>query len=149
MARIQLSDFDDAVFAVAQQCPPASYPGVHTDNVQQLQLVSQARAEFFAHLGYTTANVAGVKVFVGDQVVQYKSEAFPLQMVEVQMAVRDVAAKGFDLAYRMVDARSQQLIALGKIGIVCVSSETHRPCQVPAELLQQLTHLQPLMALDL
>lgn len=149
MARIQLSDFDDAVFAVAQQCPPASYPGAHTDNVQQLQLVSQARAEFFAHLGYTTANVAGVKVFVGDQVVQYKSEAFPLQIVEVQMAVRDVAAKGFDLAYRMVDAHSQQLIALGKIGIVCVSRETHRPCQVPAKLLQQLTHLQPLMALDL
>lgn len=147
MARIQLSDFDDAVFAVTLQCPPALRPGAHTDNVQLFQLVSQARTDFFENLGYTTANVEGVKVFVGDQVVQYKAEAFPHQVVEVQMAVRDMAAKGFDLAFRMVDASSEQLIALGKIGIVCVSPESHRACPVPAAFLQRLEQLQPLTSM--
>ena len=145
MARIHLSDFDNAVFAVALQCPEALHPGAHIDNVQQLQLVSQARTAFFAALGYSTANVAGVKVFVGDQVVQYKAEVFPRQMVEVQMAVRDIADKGFDLAYRMVDASSQQLLALGKIGVVCVSQETHRPCVVPEVLKQRFAQLPSLL----
>lgn len=146
MARIQFSDFDDAVFAVQLVCPPALHPGAHTDNVQLLQLASQARYAFFAALGYRETDVEGVQIFVGDQAVQYKAESFPHQTVEVQLAVGDMAAKGFDLLYRLVDAETGQPITLGKIGIVCVHRESKRPCAVPAALQQRLAQLEPLAA---
>lgn len=147
MARIQLSDFDDFVFFTTLQCPDALHPGAHTDNVQLLQLASAARFQFFERLGYRENNVEGVQIFVGDQAVQYKAEAFPQQMVEVHMAVRDMASKGFDLAYRLVDAESGALITLGKIGVVCVHRQSKRPCAVPEVLKQRLAQLEPLLAL--
>lgn len=144
MARIQFNDFEDAVFSTNLVCPPPLHPGAHTDNVQLLQLASVARFQFFEWLGYRETNVEGVQIFVGDQAVQYKAEAFPEQLVEVQMAVRDIAAKGFDLAYRLVDASSGHLITLGKIGIVCVNRETKRPCAVPESFKEKLLELEPL-----
>lgn len=147
MARIQFTDFDDAVFGTSLVCPAPLHPGAHTDNVQLLQLASVARLRFFAGLGYRETNVEGMQIFVGDQSVQYKAEAFPHQAVEVQMAVRDMAAKGFDVIYRLVDSTSGQLIALGKIGIVCVDRSSRRPCTVPEVFKAKLLALEPLAAL--
>lgn len=144
MARIEFSDFEDAVFSTNLVCPPPLHPGAHTDNVQLLQLASVARFRFFEWLGYRETNVEGVQIFVGDQAAQYKAEAFPEQLVEVQMAVRDMAGKGFDLVYRLVDAHSGSLMLLGKIGIVCVNRETRRPCAVPELFKTRLRALEPL-----
>ena len=146
MARIQFADFDDAVFATRLVCPAPLHPGAHTDNVQLLQLASQARMQFFAQWRWRENDVAGVRVFVGDQAVQYRAEAFPHQAVEVQIAVRDIAAKGFDLVWRLVDADSGTLQALGKIGVVCVDPHSKRPCALPEALRQRLQQLQPLLA---
>lgn len=143
MARIQMSDFEGAVFSTNLVCPPPLHPGAHTDNVQLLQLASQARARFFAHLGYRENNVEGARMFVADQVVQYLEEAFPDQLVTIQMVVGDCAAKGFDLRYRMVDSATQHLIALGKIGAVCVDTSTRRPCAVPPVFYAKLHALAP------
>lgn len=144
MARMQFADFDDAVFGTALVCPAPLHPGAHTDNVQLLQLASEARFRFFEWLGYRETNVEGVQIFVGDQAVQYKAEAFPNQSVEVQMAVRDMASKGFDLIYRLVDAQSGSLISLGKIGIVCVNRQTKRPTALPDVFKAKLLDLEPL-----
>lgn len=144
MARIQFTDFDDAVFGIALVCPPPLHSGAHTDNVQLLQLASLARFRFFEALGYRETNVEGVQIFVGDQAVQYKAEAFPDQSVEVQMAVRDIASKGFDLIYRLVDAQTGSLISLGKIGIVSVNRQTKRPCALPDVFKAKLLDLEPL-----
>lgn len=141
MARIQMSDFESAVFRTNVVCPPALHPGAHTDNVQLLQLASMARAQFFAALGYRESDVLGVRVFVADQAVQYVAEAFPHQSVMIEMKVGDCAAKGFDIDYRMVDKASGSLIALGKIGVVCVNPSTRRPCVVPPALYAQLQAL--------
>lgn len=98
----------------------------------------------FEWLGYGEINVEGVQIFVGDQAVQYKAEAFPGQTVEVQIAVRDWAGKGFDLVYRMLDAASGQPITLGKIGIVCVDRQTKRPCAVPDAFKAKVLDLEPM-----
>lgn len=144
MARIQFTDFDDTVFRTALVCPPPLHPRAHTDNVQLVQLASTARLQFFEWLGYRETNVEGVQIFVGDQAVQYKAEAFPNQLIEVQIAVRDMGAKGFDLSYRLVDALIGQVIALGKIGIVCVDRQSKRPCAVPPVFKNKLLALEPL-----
>ena len=147
MARIQFNDFDDAVFSTALVCPPALHPGAHTDNVQLLQLASLARFRFFEAMGYRENHVEGARIFVGDQAVQYRAEAFPNQAVEVQMAVRDIASKGFDLIYRLIDAQSGALICLGKIGVVCVDRQTKRPCALPDVFKVKLLDLEPLALL--
>lgn len=147
MARMQFADFDDAVFSTDLVCPAPFNPGGHTDNVQLLQLASVARMRFFEWLGYRENNVEGVQVFVGDQAVQYKAEAFPDQAVAVHMAVRSMAAKGFELVYRLVDAGSGQVITLGQIGIVCVGRQSKRPCAVPEVLRARLQALESLSLL--
>ena len=55
-------------------------------------------------------------------------------------------AKGFDLVWRLVDADSGTLLALGKIGVVCVDPHSKRPCALPEALRQRLQQLQPLLA---
>jgi len=105
--------------------------GGHLDNALLLTLVSEARVRFFKMLGYRELDIEGVGIVVADAAVQYKSEAFPGEVMVVQMTADDFGKFGCDLLWRMSDKASGREVARGKTGIVFLDYGTRKIAPVP------------------
>jgi acyl-CoA thioester hydrolase len=115
--------------------------GGHLDNAQLLGLVSEARVRFLRWLGYSQLDVEGHALFVGDQAVQYRGEGFHGDTLRIEIAPSDLADKGLDLVYRVTEQASGRLIALGKIGLVCVDPASRKVSLLPPALRARLEAL--------
>ena len=82
-----------------------NYAG-HLDNALLLTLVSEARVRFFKSLGYGELDVEGFGIVIADAAVQYKSEAFPGEIMVVRMAAADFGKYGCALFWHMRDRKS-------------------------------------------
>ena len=105
--------------------------GRHLDNAQLIGLVSEARVRFFKSMGYTELDVEGLGVIVADAAVQYRSEAFHGETLNIAMAVNDFHAFGCDLAWCMHEEASGREVARGKTGIVFFDYTQRRKAPVP------------------
>ena len=115
--------------------------GGHLDNAQLLGLVSEARVRFLRWLGYSQLDIEGKVFFVGDQAVQYRGEGFHGETLLIEIAPSDLADKGLDLVYRVTEKASGRLIALGKIGLVCVDPASRKVSLVPQAFRDKLEAL--------
>ncbi len=113
--------------------------GGHLDNALLLTLVSEARVRFFRSLGYTELDVEGVGIVVADAAVQYKSEAFPGEVMVVEKAAVDFGKYGCDLLWRMTDQTSGREVARGKTGIVFLDYGTRKIAPVPMAFKERLS----------
>lgn len=111
----------------------------HLDNAQLLGLVSEARARYFKHLGYTEMDVEGVGIVVADAAVQYRSEAFHGETLVVEMGTADFHPHGCDLMWRISDQASGREVARGKTGIVFFDYPTRSKAPVPDAFRQRST----------
>lgn len=111
--------------------------GNHLDNAALLSLVSEARVRFFKALGYSELNVEGVGVIVADLAVQYRSEAFHGEVLNIAMTARDFGRKGCDLVWQVTDTASGREVARGKHGIVFFDYAVRKPASVPPAFAQR------------
>jgi len=105
--------------------------GGHLDNALLLTLVSEARMRFFQSLGYTELNVEGVGILVSDAAVQYRSEAFHGEVMQVSVGAADLMPKGFDLVWCINEKVSGREVARGKTGIVCFDYTLRKVAALP------------------
>jgi acyl-CoA thioester hydrolase len=112
--------------------------GDHLDNAQLLTLVSEARVRFLKSLGYTELDVAGSAIVVSDHLIQYRSEGFYGETLQISMTPQDFNKYGFDLVYRIDCIEKPRELARGKVGIVFVNKETKKVTSVPLEFLAKL-----------
>ena len=105
--------------------------GRHLDNAQLIGLVSEARVRFFKSMGYTELDVEGAGVIVADAGVQYRSEAFHRETLNIKVAVNDFHAFGCDLVWCMHEESSGREVARGKTGIVFFDYTQRRKTPVP------------------
>lgn len=118
--------------------------GGHLDNALLLTLVSEARSRFLRSLGYTELDVEGVGIIIADAAVQYKSEAFYGEVMEVRIATTDFNKRGFDMIWVMLDQASQREVARGKTGIVFFDYATHQVALAPEKFrLRMQSWIQP------
>ena len=115
--------------------------GGHLDNALLLTLVSEARVRFFKALGYTELDVEGVGILVADAAVQYRSEAFHGEVMQVQMTATDLGTKGCDLVWCMREHNSQREVARGKTGIVFFDYSRRQVAPVPTAFCDRLAAL--------
>jgi 4-hydroxybenzoyl-CoA thioesterase len=132
MARIQIDLPEQLPFSteVTLYLSHLNYTG-HLDNAMLLTLVSEARARYFASLGYTEMDVEGIGIVVADAAVQYRSEAFHGEVMVVSMAAADFSERGCDLLWRMEDKASHREVARGKTGIVFFDYGVRKVAAVP------------------
>ena len=105
--------------------------GGHLDNAQLLTLVSEARVRFFQWLGYSEGQIEHCSIVVGDMLVQYKSEAFHGETMQVQLAPTDFNRYGFDLAFQLREPSTGREVARGKQGIVFIDVAEKKVASVP------------------
>jgi 4-hydroxybenzoyl-CoA thioesterase len=119
-----------------------NYTG-HLDNALLLTLVSEARARYFASLGYTELNVDGIGIVVADAAVQYRSEAFHGDVMVVSMAAADFSKRGCDLLWRMDDNATRREVARGKTGIVFFDYGARQVATMPESFRQRAGEATP------
>lgn len=106
-------------------------PAGHLDNALLLAVVSEARARYIESMGYTELDVDGAGVIVADAALQYKSEAFRGETMEVAMGASAFSKYGCDLLWRMTDLASGREVARGKTGIVFFDYVARKITAVP------------------
>ena len=109
----------------------------HLDNVLLLSVVSEARQRFFASIGQSDLESAGIGIVIADAAVQYLSEAFHGETMFVQMTAGDFTGKGCDLPWRMTEKDSGREVARGKMGIVFFDYATRKAVRVPESFRQR------------
>jgi acyl-CoA thioester hydrolase len=143
MPRIQLPLPEHVLFStdVPIYIGHVNYGG-HLDNAQLLALVSEARMRFFKWLGYAgELDIDGQSIVVADMAVQYKSEAFHGETLQIDMQATDFNKYGFDLVFRLQDKATGREIARGKTGVVFLAQgpdQTKRIAPPPASFMARL-----------
>jgi len=119
MARIQIEIPEQFPFStdVPLYLSHMNYGG-HLDNALLLTVVSETRMRFFQFFGHTEMNVDGVGIIIADAAVQYRSQAFHGEVMEVRMAAVEFSTYGCDLIWCMNEKISGREVARGKTGIV-------------------------------
>ncbi len=138
MARIRIDLPDHLPFAtdIALYQSHINYGG-HLDNALLLAVVSEARLRYLKSLGYTELDVEGVGIIVADAAVQYRSEAFHGEVMQVSMGAADFGKYGCDLLWLMREAQSGREVARGKTGIVFFDYGARKVAEVPAGFLEK------------
>jgi acyl-CoA thioester hydrolase len=104
----------------------------HLDNALLLTIVSEARARYFASLGYDEDDIEGLSTITADVAVQYKSEAFYGQVMVVELRARDFNRYGYDLVFRLSDKATGREVSRGKQGFVFFDHSIKKVSPMPA-----------------
>ncbi len=106
--------------------------GGHLGNDRLLALLHEARAQFFKHFGYTEMNLGeSIGIIMSDAAIEYKSEGFGGDELEIKMTAQEFTPKGFDLFYQVKNLTQQKTLALAKTGIVCFDYSKRKIALVP------------------
>lgn len=115
--------------------------GAHLGNDSLLAMIHEARVHFFAHLNYSEVDFGGVSMIMADSAIVYKSEAFQGDQLNFAIGPGDVASKSFDLYYRIINTKNQELVAEAKTGLVCFDYDKRQPIAIPDSAKGKLENL--------
>lgn len=114
--------------------------GGHVGNDAVLSLIHEARMQYLKHLGYTEMQFDGVGMIMADVAIEFKSELFYGDVVEVSVGAGEITKIGFDLFYRLEKntAEKRVLVAAAKTGMICFDYDRKKIVPVPAEAKSRL-----------
>ena len=87
---------------------------------------------FLQHHGYTEMNIDGAGLIMADAAIQFKSQAFYGDVLDVKVAVTDIGRAGFTLIYLFERANDGQQIARIKNGMVFYDYQQQSVANTPA-----------------
>ncbi len=110
--------------------------GNHVGNNAIVEIIHEARVQFFQTQHFTELNIAGTALIMSELLVEYKNEAFYNDILEVAIYCGEVSRVAFELFYKISTKRNEQdiLIALAKTGMVCYDYKIKKLSSVPEEL---------------
>ncbi len=139
MPRIKLTELTSYEFChhLTVRATDINYAG-HLGNEALLGMVHEARSQFTAQLGFDTMVVKPnqVGLIIADLVVNFKSEAFYQDSLEVNCQFDEVRERSVRLFYCI--RRTGQVIALVETGLVAFDYQIHKVVQLPEDFLTAL-----------
>lgn len=105
--------------------------GRHVGNDAMLGLLHEARLRFLANFGFSEEDIGGVGMLMGDAVVQFKAVAFRGDQLLVEMGLKDVERRTYDLIYRVTRPADGAVVALAKTGMVAFDYAKNRLADLP------------------
>ncbi|MFC2024019.1 acyl-CoA thioesterase [Chloroflexota bacterium] len=113
--------------------------GGHLGHESFLVIIEEARERFLQSLGYTSAVTNGVGFIMADVCVMYLGQGRYGQTLEVEIAINDFTAKGFDMVYRVTDAETGLELARAKTGYLFYDYQQQRTIPVPHDFRKKFT----------
>ncbi|HAL91566.1 MAG TPA: esterase [Verrucomicrobia bacterium] len=105
--------------------------GRHVGNDAMLGLLHEARLRFLANFGFSEEDIGGVGMLMGDAVMQFKAVAFRGDRLIVEMGLKDVERRTYDLMYRVMRQGDGVVVALAKTGMVAFDYAKNRLADLP------------------
>ncbi|MCG9879826.1 MAG: thioesterase family protein, partial [Bacteroidia bacterium] len=106
-----------------------------------LEMMQEARMQFFAQFGYSEKDLAGVGVIMGDTAIVYKQECFYGDVLTIEVGVSDIGVRSFDLLYRFSKS-DKSLVCEAKTGMVCYDYAIKKTVNVPAAFVKAIEEFQ-------
>jgi acyl-CoA thioester hydrolase len=137
MARIKI-DIPEKVIAtclIPVRIADINY-GNHVGNDAFVSIIHEARMQWLKKYGFTELKIEGIGLIMSDLAIEFKSESFYGDVVEVKLCAGEISRVGFELYYRLFAKRNAEniLLANAKTGMVCYDYEAKRVASVPEKL---------------
>lgn len=107
--------------------------GGHVGNDSILSIVHEARVRFLMQLGYTEFNIEGRSIIMTDAAVQYVSQSFYGEVLQVEIGLEDIHEHGCDFLYRITEKDSKREVARVKTGIIFFDYEKGKITSLPEQ----------------
>lgn len=112
--------------------------GNHLGHDSLVSMLHEARAQFLAAHDLSEAGTDGVGIILVDLMVRYHQQGFFRDKLAIEIAPGAVTSRGFDLYYRVQNAKTGERIALAKTGLLCFEYAKNQIAPVPDRLRQAL-----------
>jgi acyl-CoA thioester hydrolase len=109
-------------------------------NEAMLAILHEARVRFLAQIGYTETDIEGTGIMMGDAAIIYKVQAFYGDVLNIDLAVTDIAKKSCDIFYR-VTKKQEKIVAYAKTCIVFYDLKEQKPARIPELFLEKIAIL--------
>lgn len=110
--------------------------GGHLGNDSILAIAQETRIQFFAHYGYSEMSLEGIGIIMNDAAIQYRSEGFHGNVLEIAIQPSDFHNFGFDLVYKIHNQTTKKDLAYLKTGILCFDYTKRKIAPLPPKVLQ-------------
>ena len=110
--------------------------GNHVGNDAFVAMVHEARMHWLQQYGYTELAIEGIGLIMSDLAVEFKSESFYGDTVEINIGISEISRVGFELCYQLQTIRNNEpvLLAHAKTGMVCYDYSVKKVVAVPEKL---------------
>ena len=137
MARIKIDIPEKVIgsFVIPIRITDINY-GNHVGNDAFVSIIHEARIQWLKQYNYTELKIEGIGLIMSDLAIEFKSESFYGDMVEVKLGADDITRVGFDLYYQLFAKRNNEniLLANAKTGMVCFDYEKRKVAAIPGKL---------------
>jgi acyl-CoA thioester hydrolase len=132
MPRIKLALPDTFHFSteIPVRIKDVNYAG-HVGNDSILTMIHEARVQFFYKYGYTELDVEGLGTILADATIQYKSQIFYTDILQIEVAASDFSRYGCTLNYRLTSKKSGKEVARAKTTISFFDYKENKVASIP------------------
>ena len=137
--KLEIPENKIAVLSIAVRITDINY-GNHVGNDAFVSIIHEARMQWLQQHGYTELNIEGTGLILADLIVEFKSEAFYGDIIEIIISVGEISKVSFEFFYQLSATRNEKniLLALAKTGMVCYDYENKKVISIPEELKEIL-----------
>jgi len=137
MARIKIEIPEKTIgtFAVPIRIADINY-GNHVGNDAFVSIIHEARMQWLKQYDYTELKIEGIGLIMSDLAVEFKSESFYGDVVEVKLGAGEITRVSFELYYQLFTKRNDVnvLLANAKTGMVCYDYDAKKVASIPEKL---------------
>ncbi len=111
--------------------------GNHLANDKIQAYLQEARIDFLATKDLNELNVGSdTSLIQGDAAIQFKSEGFLGNEIEVKIGINDISNSSFDFVYQLENLSTQKTLAIAKTRMVCFDYKNRKVRAVTPELIE-------------
>ena len=110
--------------------------GNHVGNDAFVGIIHEARVQWLQQHHCTELNIDGIGVIMSDLAVEFKSESFYGDIIEVQLGCGETGRVNFELFYTLSAIRKNEKIILAhaKTSMVCYNYTAKKVAAIPEKL---------------
>lgn len=138
MARIKIDIPEKvmATFLIPVRIADINY-GNHVGNDAFVSIIHEARMQWLKEYDYTELQIEGIGLIMSDLAIEFKSESFYGDLVEVKLGAAEISRVSFELYYQLFTKRDGEniLLANAKTGMVCYNYDAKKVATIPEKLI--------------
>lgn len=141
MARVKLDIPENyvATITIPVRISDINY-GNHVGNDAFVTIIQEARTQWLYSHDYTELDIEGTGLIQADLALEYKSEAYYGDTIEIYLSIVEISRVSFEIYYKLITKRKSitNVLALAKTGMVCYDYTNKKVMPVPEKLKQFL-----------